>query len=851
MFCSTMRKSSLAISIALALSTTLVYAADKTADKSKKDQGNQEATTLVILGSRAAPRSVLDTAVPVDVISADDLTRTGAPDMTTILTNAIPSYNANTQPISDAATLVRPANLRGLPPDSTLVLVNGKRRHRAAVITFLGGGIADGSQGPDISVIPGIALKQVEVLRDGAAAQYGSDAIAGVINFVLRDEADGGTFQARYGEYFKGDGQSVRYSGNVGMPLTDRGFANVSFEYKTSDPTSRSTPRADAVALRAAGNTAVANPSQVWGSPEVKSDFTLFGNFGIDLDSQGQAYMFGNWSERTVEGGFFFRNPNTRGGVFSNDGGSTLLVGDLDGVGVGGTCPTINVVNNVPDPTALAAVNADPNCFTFANRFPGGFTPKFGGTISDASLVLGTKGDLDSGWGYDVSAGVGRNQVDFFIKNTVNASMGPNTPTAFNPGSYIELEKTLNVDLTKSIDVASWSEPLNLASGYEFREESFQIINGDANSFAVGPLASQGFGIGSNGFPGFKPSAAGTFTRRNFAVYVDAEANITDTFMMDAALRYEDYYQSFGSSTNGKLAARWEFSEDKAIRASYSTGFRAPTVGQANVQNVTTQFVPGQGLSDQATLPPTNPIARQKGGVPLQPENSTAYSIGTAMEVGGLYLTFDYFNIEVTDRIGQVSPQTLTPADIAALQAQGINDAGSFSSVTFFANAFDTTTKGVDLVANYSTEWWNGKTDFALAVNYTKTTVDRFDSRVISPTRIKQLEGNLPNTRSTFTMTHDHGDWQFLTRLNYYGSFYEAHLDAGSLPIYAGSKVTVDAELTYDVTSNVKLKLGSQNLFNTYPDKNPWATVVGATYPPTSPMGFNGGYYYAEAEYDF
>jgi iron complex outermembrane receptor protein len=785
----------------------------------------------------------------VDVISAEEMLATGSPDMDTILSTVVPSYNVNAQPISDAATLVRPANLRGLPPDNTLVLVNGKRRHRSAVITFLGGGISDGSQGPDISVIPGIALKQVEVLRDGAAAQYGSDAIAGVINFQLRDDASGGTFQARYGEFYEGDGETMRYSGNVGMPLTDRGFANFSFEYKEVNPTSRSVQRDDAAALIAAGNTNVANPAQVWGTPDVKNDFTLFGNFGLDLGNNKEAYMFGNWSERTVEGGFFFRNPNTRGGVFSGDGGATLLIGDLDGVGTGGTCPTVNIVNDVPDPVALAQVFSDPNCFSFQEMFPGGFTPRFGGDVTDVSLAMGTRGEFANGTGYDFSVTLGRNQVDFFIKNTVNASLGPNTPTSFEPGSYIQLEKTFNADFTKDHDIKGLYSPLSFSYGLEFREESFEIINGDKASFEVGPLADQGFGIGSNGFPGFKPADAGVFTRRNYALYADAEANVTENLLLGGALRYEDFYTDFGDTLDGKVTFRYDMTENWKLRGSASTGFRAPTVGQANVRNVTTQFVPGQGLSDQATLPPTNPIAVQKGGKQLQPEDSKSYTLGLAGELGDVFVTLDVYHIEVTDRIGQVSPQTLTPTDIAALQALGIQDASSFTSVTFFANAFDTTTTGVDLVLNYSREGLGGENNFAFVANYNKTEVDRFDPNVISQTRIRQLEENLPKTRGTFTWQHDHGKWNSMVRVNYYGSYYEAHLDAGSLPINAGAEYTVDAEFRYQLTSSTRIKVGAQNLFDEFPDENPWAGVAGAKYPPTSPMGFNGGFWYVEAEY--
>ena len=284
---------------------------------------------IVIIGSRRQDgRSQAESLVPVDVISGDDFMAQGSTGIDSQLANLVPSYNIDQQPINDAATLVRPAKLRGLPPDSTLVLVNGKRRHRAAVITFLGNGVADGSQGPDISTIPAIALKRVEVLRDGAAAQYGSDAIAGVINFELKDDAEGGTVEARWGEFYDGDGDGFNVSGNIGLPLSSNGFANLSFEYKEADPTNRSQQRSDAQALVDAGNTYIPDPNydsvfhpnvMVWGAPEFEYDYKFFGNVGIDISDNMEAYGYGNYSKRKVEGGFYFRNPHTRSGVFNGD----------------------------------------------------------------------------------------------------------------------------------------------------------------------------------------------------------------------------------------------------------------------------------------------------------------------------------------------------------------------------------------------------------------------------------------------------------------------------------------------------------------------------------------------------
>ena len=288
-----------------------------------------EVEEVVAVGTRREARSVGDSPAPVDIITGSDFVNQGAMDLPDMIRTLVPSFNVNTQPISDAATLIRPANLRGLPPDNMLILVNGKRRHRGAVISFLGSGISDGAQGPDISAIPSIALKQVEVLRDGASAQYGSDAIAGIMNFVLRDNSEGTQLEIRTGEYKEGDGDAWRVAANLGMPFTSDGFANLSVELQDSKATSRSVQRADAQGLYDGGNTAIWNypePAQIWGSPDVSDDYKFVVNLGLSLDESKDFYLFGNYGERKVLGGFFFRNPTNRGGVFSTDGGVTRLV---------------------------------------------------------------------------------------------------------------------------------------------------------------------------------------------------------------------------------------------------------------------------------------------------------------------------------------------------------------------------------------------------------------------------------------------------------------------------------------------------------------------------------------------
>ncbi|WP_337880646.1 TonB-dependent receptor [Rheinheimera sp.] len=813
---------------------------------------------IVVVGSRGAPRSVGDSAVPVDVIGGEEFAKNGTSDMVSLMSANVPSFNVNAQPINDASTLIRPANLRGLPPDSTLVLVNGKRRHRAAVITFLGSGISDGSQGPDISVIPSIALKQIEVLRDGAAAQYGSDAIAGVINFRLKDADEGGSLEVKTGQHYEGDGDLRQISGNIGLPFTDKGFANLSAEYKQSDPTSRSVQRWDAADSIAAGNNLIADPAQIWGSPEFKRDAKVFLNMGAEVAKNREFYLFTNWAERDVEGGFYFRHPTTRGGVYSNDGGDTLLIGNLDESM--GACPTISAKtgNSIRSHAAIMAdVNALPDhCFTFYSMLPGGFTPKFGGVVTDTAIASGVKGETDSGWFFDASMSVGRSEVEFYIKNTINPSLGADTPRSFSPGKYVQLEKAANLDFNKPIEVDALPYPLNVAGGVEYRDETFEIYAGDPASFEVGPLASQGFGIGSNGFPGFKPEDAGSFNRYSYAAYTELGAEFSDAFRMDFALRYEDF-EDFGNTTNGKVTARYQLSDEMALRAAASTGFRAPTIGQSSVRNVTTSFAAGLGLVDTATLPPTHPISVQKGGKPLTPEESKNFSVGTVLEVDDWYVTLDYFHIKVEDRISQTSSLDLTPEDIEALLALGVKDASSFTGVKYFTNDFDTTTQGVDLVSNYSMDLWGSRTTFSLAYNWTDTTVDSH-SAYISDSKVEQLERGLPRVRGSFTVAQNYGDWEGFIRFNHFGAFYEDHLDSGvllesdgGLPIEVGSEITTDLELTYHVNDSYDIAVGAQNIFDVYPDEHKWDGVAGSKYPTTAVMGINGGFYYARFTYKF
>ncbi len=837
---------------------------------------------VVVVGSRARPRSVTESTVPVDVISTREFAALGDADITNQLRAIVPSFNVATQPISDAATIVRPVSLRNLAPDHTLILVNGKRRHRAAVITWLGNGVADGSQGPDISVIPTIALRQVEVLRDGASAQYGSDAIAGVMNFQLKDARSGGALEFRTGGYrdtnpgaaatdagnsfFQsvagGRGRAYTFAGNVGLPLGGNGFANLSLEYGEAQPTNRSVQRNDAQAIIGAGNTMVRNPAQVWGSPAIDDDLKLFGNFGHRFDNGLQWYGHTNYASKKVTGGFYFRNPHTRGAVFSGDRGESLLVGDRlwartlndPGGPMMANCPAIPIVDDVPDAAALAAVEAHPDCFTLYSRFPGGFTPNFGGTLTDNSLVTGLKGLADNGFSWDASVNIGSNEVDQFINNTVNASLGYDTPTEFNPGAYRQQDVNLNFDVAYPV-----SDMVTLAGGAEWRDEQFTIRAGDRASWEIGPYAAQGFSSGSNGFNGYREDVtAGTWNRRNVAVYGDLEVHDPGgRWTLGSAARVERF-DTFGTTMNSKLSARMAANDVFALRAAVSSGFRAPTPGQQNAFNVSTVFDYDLGdLVNDGTVPSNYPAAVLRGGEILQPETSINYSVGSVVDTGPFTFTADYFRIDVADRIALTQRFKLQEDEIVSLEQSGFVEARNLAQFRFFANDFSTRTHGIDVVSTWTPIALGGAGTFSFVYNFTDTEVTTPESPTINERRIQAIRFGLPRNRWNVAYHHTGNRLNFLARLSYYGSYWDDEDAANNLgsamaiayPFYGG-KPLLDLEAGFPFGQGVTLSVGGQNVLNQYPDEHEGAAAtVGNRYGQFSPFGFNGAYYYARVNY--
>jgi iron complex outermembrane receptor protein len=678
--------------------------------------GTEPIEEVVVVGSRRAARSGTETSVPVDVLTSDDINNQGSSDMDDMLRNLLPSYNVTRQAISDAATLTRPANMRGLSPDNILILVNGKRRHRASVIAELGGSLAAGSQGPDLAMIPALAIERVEVLRDGASAQYGSDAIAGVINYVLKDNPTGLTMEGKYGEMYEEGESSKLLAANIGVPLGDNGFANATLQWTESEETVRSLQRTDAAGLIATGNDAVKQPfTQIWGAPNVNDDWAFFFNSGIELNDNQEIYAFGNYGTRKADGGFFYRNPNNRSGVFTSGGAAWDANGnginddnnnirlraimDTAMVGQGGAsgCPA------VPSPggstfdgfNGTAYQNANPGCFIFNSLDEGGFTPQFGGKIQDISALVGIKGNLDNGLEYDVSAYLGQNWSDYSINNTLNPSYGPESPRDFELGRYLQLEQNYNIDFVYPVKVDFLASDLNVAFGGEYRVEQFEIQQGPEVSWAAGEYAYQGsngltydgdvqydvngdgtldtvftdglalagMSIGANGFAGFSPSQVGSWDRANWATYLDLEADVVDNWTVGAAVRYETY-DDFGSTINGKVSTRWQMTDDIAFRGSFGSGFRAPTPGQANVTKVSTITVNGV-LQQQGQIPPSNPLAQAFGGEELKEEKALNATWGMVWDVTDtLNLTIDGYWIEMKDRIASTGTIDIADEDI-------------------------------------------------------------------------------------------------------------------------------------------------------------------------------------------
>jgi iron complex outermembrane receptor protein len=841
------------VSIAIA-ACMFVIAPVNVANAQGADEKLEEVT---VTGSRRKGRSVTDLAVPVDIIGADQLANQAPSNISEMLRTAIPSFNVSEQPISGTATAVRPANLRGLSPDHVLVLVNGKRRHRAGEIPTFGTALLIGSQGPDLASIPAIAIKEVQVLRDGAAAQYGADAIAGVINFMLRDDPEVAQIEAKFGQFGEGDGDMYSIAGTFGLPLGNDGFFTLSGEYSESDGTNRARTAnlGDIQDLVDAGNTAAEAENVTWGAPELSNNIKLFANMSVDAGANTELYGFGNYSNRDMLGGFFYRNVNGRDGIFTSNG--NRLVGDMTpndpnvclGTVAGGGLVAAD--GSAADQAVIAASASDPDCFTWANVFPGGYSPWFGAEVADMSGTIGLRGETAGGWNWDVSAGFGSNELTFSMSNVASPSFGgPNATTAYpDLGSRKESDFAGNVDLSKQFETAS-GMLVNVAFGTEVRQEEWTVRVGQIESFGQGPLFDQGFSSGTDGLFGYSPTSAGEYSRDNVAVYVDLEADVTERLLLGAAVRYEDF-SDLGGETTGKLSGRFQITDSLAIRGAASSGFHAPTPAQQNIIYGVTEGDGAGNLTESGIIPAYTTVAQAYGGKPAIPETATSLSFGVVLEMDRISATLDVYSITVEDRISLSGSFAITDAQRQELADAGFAGADTFSTIQFFTNDFETETKGFDLIVTYPFDLGSGSSDLSFAYNHNETEVTKWTS-ITSDSQRFSLENGLPEDRGSLTWNYATDRWRTVARGNYYGDSTSRMFGCCDLP--TGSAFTIDLEGSYSVNDQLDISVGAQNITDELPtdiSNEGISGAVGTRYAPETPWSFNGAFFYARAVYAF
>ncbi len=824
---------------------------------------------IVVTGTRKAGQSSTETLSPVDVIGGSMLAEQAAFDLTDGLPKLSPSLNTQRFPIADGTAFVRPVTLRNLSPDHTLVLMNGARRHRSALVNLQLaplGTVNQGSQGVDFAAFPAAAIERVEILRDGAAAQYGSDAIAGVINIILKEASEGGSVSAQYGEYYEGDGARLSVNGNIGLPIGADGFVNLAGEYSTSEITSRGNARPDAAAIAdivGKNLVPIAGLGQRWGDPDVEAlKFSV--NAGLDLNDSVELYGFATYMDNTTKSDFFYRRP--------------VLADPAQQIGLSArTTLQIDNINNVtlqagadgrPDPapqSLIAGIQGqalDPRDYLVQDassasgyslrnpifsEFPGGYNPDFGAKLTDMSIVLGARGDWTETLTWDVHGRFAENEVEYTLADSINPSLGRLSPLSFTPGTLIQEESGINVDFVKSFK----DSPVNIAFGGELRNETYKIEAGDPESIVAGPTAAI-FGVGSDGFQGFPVESAGEFESDSWAGYVDVETDLTERLSGAIALRYEDF-DEFGDTTDWKVSGRYQFTEAFAVRATASTGFRAPTPGQVHTLNVTTAANSAGELIPSGTYPVDNPVAVALGAVPLKPEESDSYTVGLVWDAASrLSVTLDYYHIEIDNRLALLG-DTVDQAAVDALIAAGIANAGLLlnTSANYFVNGFDSTVKGIDVAVTGGFDLGGGDLVVDLRHNYNEQEVSDVALGTVNNARIYDLENQIPAHRSVLSFSWASGGmFDALLRFNYFdgwsttaGLFNESDPPA---TFNYGSTLLVDAEVSATINEMFTVTLGGENLFDEYPDdeKDGTLSFLGVEDALTSPYGFNGGFYY-------
>lgn len=833
---------------------------------SQTEDGSDMIEEIVTTGTRKQGQSPTETLSPIDVLSGETLTNQATFDLTDSITKVAPSLNTQRFPIADGTAVIRPVTLRNLSPDQTLVLVNGSRRHRSALVNLQAsplGTINAGAQAVDFGIIPSAAVQRVEILRDGASAQYGSDAIAGVVNVILKDASEGFSVSAQTGEYFEGDGARTTIAANFGLGLGDRGFLNTTIEKSEADQTSRGTVRFDCpdrIAAVGAENTPFNGLCQRWGDPDVDT-LKLFLNAGIDISDTTE--LFGNFSfaENEFRSDFFYRP-----GVIPGIGGAGALIVD-DGTGNPADAPQALVdqigADGLNPSDYLTADGTSPSGFVLLNpisaMFPGGFNPDFGADISDYAGLIGLRGETSSGMTWDVRARFAENEADYLLGNTINPSLGLLSPTNFKPGKLTQEETALTIDFVKDLNVGNFASPLTFAFGAEWREETYSIAAGDPASVEVGPTFIE-FGFGSESFQGYDPISAGTFDSANIAAYVDFEADITDRFSAGAAFRYEDY-DDYGTTFDWKLSGRFEITESFAIRGTANTGFRAPTAGQLNTLNGTTSANAAGVLVPNFTYPVYDPVAVALGSRPLTPEESTSFTFGIVWQpLDNTSITVDYYDITIDDRLTLFANESLSQDDVDDLTNAGIPNAGIFlgSRVAYFTNGFESSISGFDVSIVSDFRVGNGDLIVDLRGNFNDSSVSNVAPDTLNPSEVYDFENQVPDSRVSLTFDYNTGGmFSGLVRFNNYGGWGDsggqiAAPDASEAVSY-GSEMLVDLEATLRFGDHFRVAVGGENIFDVEPDDDGHfvAEILGVDKALTSPFGFNGGLWYVRLAADF
>ncbi|WP_409018464.1 TonB-dependent receptor plug domain-containing protein [Brevundimonas vesicularis] len=767
---------------------------------------------IVVTGTRVANRSRLDTVAPVDVVTAEALEQRGTTELAAQLAASVPALNFPRPSATDGTDSIRPATLRGQGPDQTLVLVNGVRRHHTALVN-LNGSVGRGSSAADLNALPSSAIERIEVLRDGAAAQYGSDAIAGVLNLRLREAREGGGATFTYGQYvtdytgFYGrdddirDGDTLTVSGWQGFALGDEGFLTASVEYRDRERTNRSDI-----------NPTLGRITGGQGDAQTE-DLTLYLNAGAPISANWEAYGWAGYQNREGSAAAFYRTP------------------------------TDNTQN--PD-------------YGTGRKYPNGYLPFILTDTTDWTAAGGVRGQAGA-WNLDLNLGYGSNKIEFGAENTMNPTYGIDGPTSFYAGSLKYSQLVLGVDAAREYDLG-WAGPLNVAVGLEARSENYQIGAGEEASYARGPILIAGgnsLTFGSRGFTGFTPANEIDEDRSNVGVYLDLEGEVIEGLTLSGAVRYENY-SDFGDNVSGKLAGRYDFNPNFAIRGAVSTGFRAPSLQQQYYTQTSILYINNVPY-ETGTYPSISEVGLALGGTDLQAEESVNYSLGFVFREGPFELTADAYRIDITDRI--ILSETLTGS---ATAAEGTNARTIFdllapygaSAARFFINGVDTETTGLDVVARYRAETAAGhRLDFTLAGN-----VNDFD---VTRTPVTQ-SGVLPQPTTLFgrqaTYRFEEGtppwkvvfqtDWEAsrlggTVRLTGYGDV----LAAGSTEatdLQLGDALVADVEARYRVTDNVIVSIGADNVLDQYPRQSLRENNTSGAFPFSnfSPYGFNGRYVY-------